>query len=228
MARFVDELEAAVTPLRREFFSAAFFRHLAEGSLTREHYTKLLVEIYHYVKHSTRLLALAAGHTSPLRADLFRRFVAHIGEESGHEAWALSDLKALGVNPEPVIASTPCPHTDAMVGLQYFLIQHCSPLAVLGYIYALETLGSGAASPAAERLKQVLHIGDDAVTFLRGHSESDVEHVEKLQALLTQQAQTAAEQQVIVRSAVATYVLYRDVLDWVCEPRAERAPSHMA
>src|SRR4030095_9279247 len=103
MGRFIDELEAEVAPLRRDFLSAAFFCRLNDGSLTRQHYAKLLIEIYHYVKHSTRLLALAAGHTSPLRGDLFRRFVAHIGEESGHEMWALADLAALGVDPQQVI-----------------------------------------------------------------------------------------------------------------------------
>src|SRR5262245_3325349 len=109
MAQFIDELEADVDPLRRDFLSSVFFCHLNDGSLTRQHHAKLLTEIYHYVKHSTRLLALAAGHTSPLRSDLFRRFVAHIGEERGHQMWALANLEALGGDRQQVIASTPAP-----------------------------------------------------------------------------------------------------------------------
>src|SRR4030095_406532 len=124
---FVAQLEAAVVPRRRAFLSAHFFRRLADGSLTRDEYARLLTEIYHYVKHSTRLLALAAARTSPSRAALFRRFVTHIGEESGHEKWTLHDLRALGVDPDMVTASSPAPHTEAMFGLQYYLIEHDTP-----------------------------------------------------------------------------------------------------
>jgi pyrroloquinoline quinone (PQQ) biosynthesis protein C len=221
MLEFVDQLEAAVLPARRAFLSAEFFRRLTDGSLTRAEYARLLTEIYHYVKHSTRLLALAAARTSPLRVDLFRRFVTHIGEESGHEQWALQDLHALGIDPHTVVASSPAPETEAMVALQYYLIEHETPLAVLGYIYALETLGSGPASAVAARLKTVLNVADGALTFFTRHSDSDVHHVKKLQQVLAAEATSPTDKQATTRSAVATYVLYKHLVDHICESHGD-------
>jgi pyrroloquinoline quinone (PQQ) biosynthesis protein C len=193
-----------------------------DGSLTIAHYARLLVEIYHYVKHSTRLLALAASRLGSDQPRLFKRFLEHAEEESGHDLWALNDLRALGADQESVIASSPLPSTVALYANQYYVIEHIHPIGLLGYIYALETLGSGSGAAMGTRIKTLLGVGDEAVTFLVGHGESDVVHVQKLRALVEEHAQLAAEQVVIRDSAVASYTYYTQMLADVwshCEVR---------
>jgi pyrroloquinoline quinone (PQQ) biosynthesis protein C len=215
MTDFVETLETAVVPWRQRMLGAQFFRALKDGTLKRDHYARFLVEIYHYVKHSTRLLAVAAGRLGPERQRLFARFVEHMAEEAGHDQWALNDLKTLGVDPARVVQSTPLPATDAMVGFQYFAIEHLGPISILGYIYALETLGSGTATQVGETLKRVLGIGDDALTFLLAHGEADVGHVEKLKTFVRAEAETAADRALVQRTAICTYHLYESMMDGI-------------
>jgi pyrroloquinoline quinone (PQQ) biosynthesis protein C len=215
MSQFIQELESAVATPRRMLLSGTFFQQLKAGTLTKAHYARHLVEIYHYVKHSTRLLAAAAARFGTERQALFTRFIDHADEEAGHEEWALNDLRTLGIDTKKVVASTPLPATDAMIGLQYYLIEHVTPVALFGYIYALETLGSGPAGELATLLKHVLGVGDDALSFLLGHSESDIGHVEKLRAVIEANVHTPAEQAAIVRCAVASYSLYAVMMSQV-------------
>src|SRR4051794_14890478 len=116
MTVFIDELEAAVAEPRKRLLSSVFFQQLKQGTLTKAHYARYLVEVYHYVKHSTRLLAAAAARLGPERQPLFARFIEHAQEEAGHEEWALSDLSALGIEREKVVNSVPLPSTDGIVG----------------------------------------------------------------------------------------------------------------
>ena len=214
---FIDQLEVTVAPLRQRTLESPFPLQLRDGTLKTAHYARLLVEIYHYVKHSTRLLALAASRLGPDQRRLFQRFLEHAKEESGHEQWALGDLRALGANQDDVIASAPLPSTVALYAYQYYVIEHVNPIGLLGYIYALETLGSGSGAAMGNRVKTVLGVGDEAVTFLLGHGDSNVVHVEKLRALIDKHARAAVEQTVIRDSAVATYAYYRQMLDDVWE-----------
>lgn len=223
MGDFVAVLESAVAPWRERMLDAQFFRSLKDGTLRREHYARFLIEIYHYVKHSTRLLAAAAARLGPEKHRLFARFAEHMQEEAGHDRWALSDLEALGVVPARVVTSTPLPATDAMVGFQYYAIEHLGPVSILGYIYALETLGSGASTSVAEALKRVLGVGDNALTFLVGHGEADVGHVEKLKDLVRVEAETQTDRELIQRTAICTYYLYEAMMAgvWAAAERGE-------
>lgn len=223
MGDVVEALETAVAPWRQRMLDARFFRSLRDGTLTREHYARLLVEIYHYVKHSTRLLAAAAARLGPEKHRMFARFAEHMQEEAGHEQWALRDLEALGVPRSRVVATTPLPPTDAMVGYQYYAIEHLGPISILGYIYALETLGSGASTSVAEALKRVLGVGDDALTFLLGHGEADVGHVEKLASLIRAEAEAPADRELVQRTAVCTYYLYEAMMAgvWAAAEKGE-------
>lgn len=223
MSDFVEVLESSVAPWRKRMLSAQFFSSLRDGTLKREHYARFLIEIYHYVRHSTRLLAAAASRLGPDRQRLFARFVEHMEEEAGHDQWALSDLKALGVDPVRVVNSTPLPATDAMVGFQYYAIEHLGPVSILGYIYALETLGSGTSNAVAEALKRIPGVGDDALTFLLGHGEADVGHVETLKSFVRAEAETQADRALIQRTAICSYHLYEAIMEsvWVAAENGE-------
>jgi pyrroloquinoline quinone (PQQ) biosynthesis protein C len=179
---------------------------------------RYLTEAYHYVKHSTRLLAAAAGRLPPANRALFDRFITHSREESGHDDWLLRDLRALGANVESVIGSSPLPETEALFALQYYWIEHETPLALLGYIYALETLGSGSAAQLGGTLKRALKIEDDCISFLTGHGVDDVDHVEKLRRLLNQHITLKQDEVLIIRSAIATLKFYGYLMDACANP----------
>lgn len=136
----------------------------------KEFYTNWLTQTYFYVCHSTKLLNLAAANTSDEK--YYRRLIAHIKEEFGHEKLALSDLNALDVQIESFQEQS---ITKAFYLSQYSITQR-NPFALLGYILALELL-------AARHLPKILPIvenefGNRATVFIREHSEEDQHHIE--------------------------------------------------
>jgi hypothetical protein len=147
---------------------------------SREAYAMWLVQTFHMVNHSTRLVALAGGLTSLDQNDLHARFVDHSKEERGHQLIAINDLKGLGYT----VKDFPCLYQSAsMYQVQYYWIQHRGPSSFFGYTLALECL-AGAFGPELYRRTSKAH-GEKAAVFLKVHSEDDIEHTEKAFKMLS-------------------------------------------
>ncbi len=71
-------------------------------------------------------------------AGLIPFLVRHIEEERDHDAWLLEDLGRLGVPPSRVLDRVPSPVAARLVGSQYYWILHDHPVALVGYMAALE------------------------------------------------------------------------------------------
>lgn len=75
----------------------------------------------------------------PISADLIHYFEQQIPQETGHDGWLLEDLEALGIPREQTFAKMPPPTVAAVIGAQYYWIEHYHPLALLGYIAVVES-----------------------------------------------------------------------------------------
>jgi pyrroloquinoline quinone (PQQ) biosynthesis protein C len=201
-----------------------FLVHLAAGRLKTAHYARVLVEIFHYTRHTPRLLAAACARLRPADQRLFDHFMNNAHEEAGHDRWALADLAALGYDVEAVVKSDPLPATAAMVAYSYWVIDHVDPRGLLGSNYALETLGAGPAGDLAGLLQRQLGIPDAALTFLRGHADSDPGHISALSDVLNTIDDPEVEA-LVLRTARVVYSLYRSMLDQAFdEASAGRGP----
>lgn len=140
----------------------------------RGFYTSWLAQTWFFVSHSTRLLAFAAGHMSREQDALFRRFLAHLAEEQGHDTLLERDLAALGHQPAAFVE---LPLTRAFYETQYGLIARENPSVVLGYVLFLEGIASKSGRHVHEAARQVF--GDSAVNFVRVHMEEDPGHLDK-------------------------------------------------
>jgi len=145
----------------------------------RSFYTQWLAQTYYFVRHSTRLLASAAGRMSHRHEALFRRFTAHVTEEQGHERLLVNDLEALGCS---VSDFAELPLTTAFYETQYSMIARRSPYAFLGYVLFLEGLAANV-GPHIHAVAQCAY-GQNAVTFIRVHADDDPSHVDQAFALL--------------------------------------------
>ncbi len=147
----------------------------------RQAYGDWLAQTYWYVRHSTRLLAAAAarfGHDD-VGNSLHVRFAAHMAEEKRHELLATHDLKALGLSLD---AFRERASTRAFYECQYYKIEHVNPVALFGYILALEAM-SATHGPWAFGEAAAEH-GAGAATFLKLHAHDDEDHVQKAIAML--------------------------------------------
>jgi thiaminase len=160
----LDELDQAVraTPWRERSVYGAF-----------------LAQTYHYVCHSTRLLALAASRFRFTEEKIHRRFVKHATEEMSHEVLAVRDLANLGLS----LSQYPeFPSTRAFYQTQYYMIEHVSPWAFWGYILMLEGLALTKGPWLYNEIQQ--HHGDKAASFVRVHAAEDVGHMAEAEKAL--------------------------------------------
>jgi hypothetical protein len=180
------------------------------GDASRDTYVRFLGGTYHYLRWSGPLLAeTAAGLRRSGRCPWLLAIVdAKTAEESPHDGWVLDDLRRCGVNVE-LVKTQPAPRAvEAYVQWSRTLSDEGSP-AFLGAAYMLELMSMRRAKMAAENLrarKAIPNI-DEAVTFLEGHGDADVDHIEQLTAMLRKLADPG-DQAAIVLSAAVLRTLY--------------------
>ena len=131
----------------------------------RQLFSDYLIHCYAIIRASEDLIDTALDERMPARLRAY--YEKHLTEEHDHAKWLLDDLKSLGLTPAPVDWQI-----APIVGMQYYLIKHAGPEALLGYMAALETNPM----PLDEVAKlESLH-GKDAMRTVRFHAEHDRQH----------------------------------------------------
>jgi hypothetical protein len=150
-------------------------------------YPRYLVLSHGIIRASVPLMETALDRSrarvgDPVAARVGRYLERHIDEERGHDDWLLEDLASMGVEPATVVAGPPSPTVAALVGSQYYWIQHVHPVALLGYMLLLE--GYPPSLPDVERLRTGTGYGPGAFRTLLLHADLDPHHGAELDAVL--------------------------------------------
>jgi hypothetical protein len=172
-------LRAKLAWMRRPL-DAALERLWAESDQARA-YSRFLIHLHQVIRASVPLMqaaqvrSLERASSDPLSAGLAEYLAVHIDEERDHDAWALEDLDAAGVGREAALASVPPAQTAALVGAQYYWIEHHHPVALLGYILVLED-GPADADLFLDDLRARSGFPASAFRTLRHHGRLDAGH----------------------------------------------------
>lgn len=194
---------------------------LMQGTLPADIYVRYLAQVRRQIRGSAPMLQQTGSRLHAMRREqLSQLFLRKAGEEDGHDAWALSDIEQLGVEPKALELDCSFAAVDAYVAWTSYCVQ-LSPVAVLGVAWILEWFGLCRAGVAADAM--VRHSGipciAGAVRFLRGHADADGAHVQALGEAL-HRITDPAEAQAIVLSARVTANLYASFFD-----AADRVPT---
>lgn len=152
-------------------------------------YARFLVHLHQVIRASVPLMEAAwvrsreRASSDPVCAGLAEYFAVHIDEERDHDAWALDDLDAAGVGRAAALEPAPPARTAALVGAQYYWIEHHHPVALLGYILVLED-GPADADRFLDELRARTGFPDAAFRTMRHHGRLDVDHRAELDRLL--------------------------------------------
>lgn len=169
-------------------------RLMAAGRAVMSHpqvaalYPDYLFTLHTMVRASVPLMetALKSCQRRPesdrLAGPMLTYFTQHIREERHHDEWLLEDLEALGVSPNQALARIPSTHVAAMVGSQYYWIEHFHPVALLGYIAVME----GYPPSPAQLEEQIAQTGLPRQAFrsLLKHAQLDPYHRRDLDELV--------------------------------------------
>ncbi len=155
----------------------------------RERYPAYLSAMHGLVRASVPLMETAVDSCGSLPAGdlsagpLARYFRTHIAEEWGHDDWLLEDLAVLGVRqPDALLAAALRQDIAALAGAQYYLIRHCHPACLLGYIAVLEGCPPDAA--VTGRLPALTGWPAAAFRTLARHAALDPGHEREVVGLL--------------------------------------------
>ncbi len=164
--------------------SREFWEHRNLAAL----YPRYLAALHTVIRASVPLMRDALSVTrqryldEPWAEPVIAYLDKHISEEMWHDDWLLDDLERLGIPRAAAIRHIPSPAVAAMVGSQYYYIEHVHPAVFLGYIAVLEGYPplEDLAIIAAERTGYPVA----AFRTLRKHSNLDPQHCRDLDRLL--------------------------------------------
>lgn len=171
----------------------------------RRAYGDFLAQVYYWVSHSTRLLAVAASRVGVEHEVMHRRFLDHAREENSHHLYAKRDLEHLDLRVEDF---SELAATAALYQTQYYLVEHVHPAALFGYILMLEGLSVLSGPEGCARASAAF--GERAATFLKMHSDADEDHLPKAFAAVA--ALPAPLQAAVRTNCRNSFDLFRAVL----------------
>jgi hypothetical protein len=189
---------------------------LCGSDRVRELYPEYLVLSHGIIRASVPLMAAARDRARALPGDAVAGMVAdycarHIGEERGHDDWLLEDLASLGVDPEVVRTRPPTPTVAALVGAQYYWIQHVHPVGLLGYVLLLE--GWPPTPQTVDELRRRTGFGPAAFRTLLAHADLDPHHGEELDEVLDALPLSAAQRELLGVSALSSCARLAEALE---------------
>jgi pyrroloquinoline quinone (PQQ) biosynthesis protein C len=217
---FYDELIAATARERNELMALPFIRDGAAGRLSREDYLAFLEQAYHHVKHTLPLL-MACGARLPERLEWLRTAMTeYVKEETGHQEWILSDVRACGGDAEAARQAEPAAAVEIMVAYAYDTIARRNPVGFLGMVLVLEGTSTAVAARAAQALQSSLRLPPAGFTYLTSHGALDLGHV-RFFAALVNRLEAVEDRLALTHCARVFYRLYGDVFRFLQERRAQ-------
>lgn len=207
---FYQQLQNDTQTERQYLLQSPVIKLALQGELPLDSYRAFLTEAYHHVKHTLPLL-MAVGARLPADKEWMRESMVHyISEETGHQEWILSDIRATGGDAEAVRNGQPQLATELMVSYAWDTVQRNNPVGFLGMVFVLEGTSAAIATHAAQYLQQSLKLPDAAFTYLRSHGCLDLEHIDFFEKLVNR-LDDARDRAAVLHVAGVMYRLYAEM-----------------
>ena len=193
MLPFFADLVTRTDEARRDFETHPVVLEAVANGMSIERYRKLLLELYHVVWHFNPVCAAAASRIPDTHRQVRYFLYEHMQEESGHEAWVMNDLEAVGVGPAATLAHAPSIDTLTLTGYNHWAADRRHPCSVLGMMYTLEVIASVYGGTFASAIRDSLLLdGERGISFIGSHATMDAEHMIDLRKVLNTLTDDAA------------------------------------
>lgn len=204
---FFETLLARTGENRAMLLQTPIIQDCLRGQVVLDAYVSFLREAYHHVSHTVPLMQACRARLPGRLGWMADALDDYIEEETGHDAWILDDLGALGQDAEAVKQAGPGPDTEVMVAYAYDTITRKNPVGFFGMVHVLEGTSVNLALNAAEQIQRTLGLPDHAFSYLRTHGLLDREHTAHFATLMDRLAH-GADQEAVIHAANMFYRLY--------------------
>ncbi len=175
---------------------APITKALLSDQLNTDTYAKYLLNVWHYARFSSRVIALAGSRAVETHPQLANYLFHHAQEEMGHDEWVIEDLINLGWNRKQIISSRATLSCESMIAYEFYIAGICNPIALFGWLYILEAIGDDLGSEIANKIAS--HPATkNSVKFVAGHGVADEEHTADLTKMISTYIKGEDEQEVI-------------------------------
>jgi pyrroloquinoline quinone (PQQ) biosynthesis protein C len=149
-----------------------------EGTLTQEQFVTYLYNLLYLFQHTPIHLENAKRRCAELGLDTLREFMEEkIGEEHGHDQWAINDLKKQAIPAREVDHSRIVPSTRRLIEYAKDMIEE-DPTLFLSYMAFSEYFTVLVAPEFLNNLKEKCGITREMITSIAYHEELDKNHVQ--------------------------------------------------
>ena len=207
------QLESLQQNISSQVMAHPIVAAITAKQMNRIQYRTYMEDVYAYAQHSAQVIGLAGVRLINTQPDLARYLFHHADEELGHDKWAASDLRDLGMADSAIAASTPSSACLRMIGLEYYYAQMANPIGLLGWMFVLESLGGNIGGQIARGIDTALNLNGKGTYFLAGHGEADAHHSEDLFRVISNNVKDPADVEVFLRMAREGRELYCGILD---------------
>jgi pyrroloquinoline quinone (PQQ) biosynthesis protein C len=184
MSFFIRLLETTDAS-RRQLEEVPKIQAMLKGRISKDEYKAFLIELYHIVVHSRKVMDVAANHCSEESGEVRHYLDRKIANQAGHGEMLLNDLSAFSVAEQSVAACSPSFAVQSMLGYNHYACEHIHPCCVVGMLYALELITSVYGSQLADAISISLDMSlKKGFTFLDSQSAMDIDRLAELRALL--------------------------------------------
>lgn len=187
---------------------APIVARMFDGTFTIEDYRTLLFNLRQQVIEGSRWIARAASSITPEHFPIRAAFIAHTKDEHRDFEMLERNYVLAGGSIDEIRSGQKNIGSEA---LSSYVLQRASqdnPFDLIGAMFIVEGLGQRVARQWGERIKALLGLPDEAVSFFLYHSESDVQHFTRLDQAIGAGILTEKLVGDIVRCAKVTARLY--------------------
>lgn len=204
---FFEQLLDGTRHSRESLVTIPIIQDCLQGKVTLPAYAAFLREAYHHVSHTVPLMHACRARIPERLAWMRAEIDEYIEEETGHDAWILNDLRALGDDPDAVRRAGPGPQTEVMVAYAYDTISRRNPVGFFGMVHVLEGTSVTLALNAADQIQRALALPASAFSYLRSHGTLDQAHTAHFAELMNR-LDSAEDQSAVIHAANMFYRLY--------------------
>jgi 3-oxoacyl-[acyl-carrier-protein] synthase-3 len=179
-----------------------------EGSFTIEDYRALLFNLRQQVIEGSRWIARAASSITPEHFPIRAAFIAHTSDEHRDFEMLERNYVMAGGALDDIRAGRKNIGSEALSSYVLHRASQENPFDLVGTMFIVEGLGQRVARQWGERIQSQLGLPAEAVSFFLYHSESDVQHFQRLEQAIAAGILTDTLVADIVRCAKVTARLY--------------------
>jgi 3-oxoacyl-[acyl-carrier-protein] synthase-3 len=181
---------------------------LHRGKFTLNDYKLLLQNIRQQVIDGSQWIARAASNISIDHIDLRSSFISHARDE--HKDYQILERNYLAVGGlnEDLYQGEKNIGSEALSAYMFQRASRENPFDLLGAMWIIEGLGCRMARHWGELIRDQLKLPDEFVSFLLYHSESDINHFERLEKGIQSDMLTEQIAKRVVKTAKVTARLY--------------------